>query len=78
MTWSSDWITDALAELSEVDNEIAEERFPEIDSTVKDEAERILESLVWHPLAPTVYPTRDAKIAIHFQSSDSPGLVLVL
>ncbi len=52
MTWTSDWIADALAELSEVDDEIAEERFPEIDSIVKDEAERILKSLVRHPLAP--------------------------
>ena len=71
-------IAGALTELSEVDDEIAEEHFPAIDSTVKREAERILKRLARHPLAPAFYPTPDAEIAIHFQSSDSPGSVLVL
>ena len=77
-TWTSGWIVDALKELAEIDDEIAEERFPEIGSTVKDEAERILKSLAWHPLTPAVYPTSDAEIAIQLQSSGSPGSVLIL
>ena len=75
---SSSWIADALTELTEVDDEFAEEHFPAIHSTVKCETERILKYLAWYPLAPAVYPTRDAEIAIHFQSADLPGSVLIL
>ena len=42
------------------------------------EAERIIVGLARHPWAPTVYPTRDAEVAIHFKSPDSPGSVVVL
>ena len=58
------WLTDALAALAEVDDEIAEENLPEIDDATKKEAGRLLRALAWHPWGPTVYPMQDAEIAI--------------
>lgn len=72
------WLADALAALASVDEEIAEEDLPEIDSATKMEAERLLADLARHPQAPTVYPTQDAEIAIHFKSSDLPDSVVIL
>ena len=77
-TWTSGWIADALTELAEIDDEIAEECFSELGPAVKREAERILKSLAWHPLAPAIYPTPDAEVAIHFHCPHSSGSVLIL
>ncbi len=74
----STWLADALAALGEVDDEIAEDGLPEVGPTAKKEAERIIVALAQHPWAPTVYPTQDAEIAIHFRSPDPPGSVVVL
>lgn len=70
------WLADALAALAGVDEEIAEENLPEIGGATKTEAERLLADLARHPQAPTVYPTQDAEIAIHFKSSDLPDSVV--
>ncbi len=35
-------------------------------------------ALARHPWAPTIYPTQDGEIAIHFKSPDSPGSVVIL
>ena len=72
------WLADALAALAGVDEEIAEEDLPEIDSATKMEAERLLADLARYPQAPTLYPTQDAEIAIHFKSSDLPDSVVIL
>lgn len=73
------WLADALAELAEVDDEIAEEELPPVDEATKTEAERIIKDLAWrHPLAPTIYPTQDTEIAIHFKSPDRPDVVVIL
>ena len=74
----SAWLTDALRALAELDDEIVEDGLPEIGPSVREEAERIIVGLARHPWAPTVYPTRDAEVAIHFKSPDSPGSVVVL
>ncbi len=74
----SAWLEDALAVLAEVDDEITEDGLPEINSSARKEAERIIVSLAWHPWAPTVYPTQDAEIAIHFKSPDLPNSVVIL
>ena len=75
----SDWLAEALAALAEVDDEIAEEELPPIDGATKTEAERIIKALARrHPLAPTIYPTQDAEIAIHFKSPDRPDVVVIL
>ena len=39
------WLADALAELAEIDDEIAEENLPEVSSAMKAEAERILRAV---------------------------------
>ena len=72
------WLADALQALAELDDEIVEDGLPEIGPSVRKEAERIVVGLARLPWAPTVYPTRDAEVAIHFKSPDSPGSVVVL
>ena len=72
------WLADALAELAEVDDEIAEDNLPEVGSATKAEAERIIRALAGRAPAPAVYPTQDAEIALHFKSPGQPGAVLVL
>ena len=72
------WLADARQALAELDDEIVEDDLPEIKPSVRKEAERIIVSLARHPWAPTVYPTRDAEVAIHFKSQDSRGSVVVL
>ena len=74
----SAWLEDALAALAEVDDEIKEDGLPEINSSARKEAERIIVGLARHPWAPTVYPTQDAEIAIHFKSPDLPNSVVIL
>ena len=77
----SDWLADALAELAEVDDEIAEDNLPEVGAAAKAEAERIVRALAGRSPAspaPAVYPTQDAGIALHFKSPGQPGTVLVL
>ena len=70
-------LADTLQALAELDDEIVEDGLPEIKPSVRKEAERIIVRLARHPWAPTVYPTRDAEIAIHFKSPDSPGSAVV-
>ena len=72
------WLADALQELSELDEEIADEGYPEISSTTKAAAKRILGKLESHRAAPTVYPTQDGQIAIHFKAPAAFKAVLIL
>ena len=72
------WLADALTALAEVDDEIAEEELPPVDEATKTEAERIIRALARRPLAPTVYPTQDGEIALHFKSPDRPDAVVIL
>ena len=72
------WLADALAELAEVDDEIAEDDLPQVSDTTKAEAERLVRALAWTPLAPSVYPTQDAEIALHFKSPGVSGTVVIL
>ena len=74
------WLADALAELAEVDDEIAEENLPEVSGAMKAEAERILRTVARRSPARVllaVYPTQDAEIALHFKAPDRPGAALV-
>ena len=72
------WLAGALRELAEVDDEIAEEGLPKINTAAKEEAGRIITDLAQHPWAPTVYPTQDGEIAIHFKSPGLPNAVVIL
>lgn len=78
LTSGAAWLSDALTELEKIDEEIAEENLPEISSTTKKEAGRIIEALAGHHVAPTVYPTQDGEIAIHFKSLGSPNTMVIL
>ena len=74
-------LADALAELAEVDDEIAEDNLPKVGEATKTEAERLVRALT--RCAPArallaVYPTQDAGIALHFKEPDRPNAVLVL
>lgn len=77
-TPKSAWLADALRALAEVDDETAEDGLPEINTSATMEAERIIVALARHPWAPTVYPTQDAEIAIHFKSPHLPNSVVIL
>ena len=74
----SGWLADALAELEEVDDEIAEEDLPPVGEATKKEAARIIKALAWRAPAPTVYPTQDAEIALHFKAPGRTGTVVIL
>ena len=74
-------LADALAELAEVDDEIAEDDLPQVSDTTKAEAERLVRALTQRAPASVllaVYPTQDAGIALHFKAPDRPGAILVL
>ena len=74
-------LADALAELAEVDDEIAEENLPQVGATTKVEAERLVRALTGRAPARVllaVYPTQDAGIALHFKAPGRPDAVLVL
>ena len=73
-----EWIDVALSELDSIDDEVAEEAFPEIRPATKDRTRRIIFSLSTQPIPPTVYPTGDGEIALYFKSPVSKGSVLIL
>ena len=73
------WLDDALAELAEVDDEIAEDGLPQVSDTTKAAAETLVRALAWMtPLAPSIYPTQDAEIALHFESPGVGTVVILL
>ena len=74
----SSWLEDALVALAEVDDEIAEEELPPVDGATKAEAERILKALARRAPTPTVYPTQDGEIALHFKALGRTGTVVIL
>ena len=74
----SGWLADALRALAELDAEIAEDGLPDVGSSARSAANRIIVALARHPRAPTVYPTQDGEIAIHFRSRDRPDSVVIL
>ncbi len=81
-TWgsspSTDWLKDALAELESIDDEIAEEALPEIQSHTKDKARAIISALATQSVAPTVYPTMDGEVALYFKSPVTTSSLLIL
>ena len=73
------WLDDTLTELAEVDDEITEDGLPQVSDTTKAAAETLVRALAWRtPLAPSVYPTQDAEIALHFKSPGVGTVVILL
>lgn len=73
-----EWFDAAVAELTDVDREVAEEGLPDISSDTKDLTRRILVALAHQSIPPTVYPTEDGEIALYFKSPVAKSSVLVL
>ena len=74
-------LVDALAELAEIDDEIAEDDLPQVSDTTKAEAERLVRALTQRAPASVllaVYPTQDAGIALHFKVPGVSGTVVIL
>lgn len=71
------WIESALEDLEEIDREVIEDGLPAISTRTKGEAARILRELAGRTIQPTIYPTDDGEIVIHFQSPGVPAAVLI-
>ena len=78
LTQRKKWFDTALAELNDIDKEVAEESLLEIMPSTKDQARKILFTLATQSIAPTVYPTEDGEIALYFKSPVAKSSVLVL
>ena len=71
------WLQSALKELEEIDQEVLEDGLPVISARTKGEAARILRELAGRTIPPTIYPTDDGELVIHFQSPGVPAAVLI-
>ncbi len=71
------WLPSALEELEEIDREVLEDGLPAIKAETKGEAARILRELAGRTIQPTIYPTDDGEIVMHFQSPGVPAAVLI-
>lgn len=75
----SSWLSDALDELKEADDESTEDGLRLCSQIAKGNAKLILESLSEiEPLRPNIYPTEDQEIAIFFRKERGGGTVLLL
>ena len=72
------WIPNALAQLSQIDKEAAEEGYPSISDVAKRSAKRLLFALGDSPIEPAVYPSMDGEIAIYFKSPVVMAALLIL
>ena len=72
------WLADAIGELEDIDDEVAEEALPELLANTKKHARRIIFALAKQPIAPTVYPTADGEVALYFKSPVAASSVLIL
>ena len=73
-----EWLKTALAELNDIDKEVAEDNLPEIARGTKDQARRIIVALANQSIAPTVYPTEDGEIGLYFKSPVVTSAVLIV
>ena len=74
------WIDDAMKQLGEVDEEIAEEGYPSISDNTKKTAKKILDILNSEGMehAPFVYPTTEGEIEINLKSRNYSLVILVI
>lgn len=74
------WIDEAIRELCEIDEEIAEDGLPPIKDSAKLLAKRVLVKLDTMGIdnSPYVYPTMDGEIAIDFKSQIYSLLILII
>lgn len=73
------WLTDALAELDQIDQEAAEDELPPSNELAKGNARRILIELANRTYPqPAVYPTEEGEIGILFQNRSAQAGILIL
>ena len=73
------WLTDALGEFDQLDQEAAQEGLPPSNELSKGNARHIITELATGPYPqPAVYPTEDGEIAILFQKQSAQAGVLIL
>lgn len=71
------WLPEALAELGALDEDIEEDGLPPIGPAARSAARDLLLAFREHAVAPIVYPTEDAEIAIYFRPPRVPASVTV-
>ena len=71
------WISDALEQLEQINEEAAEENYPEISSISIAMARELLPKLTIHPIVPDVYPSMDGDVSIFFKSRTKPAAILI-
>ena len=74
------WIDDAIKQLGELDEEVAEEGYPSINGSIKKTARKILDILNSEGMecAPFVYPTTEGEIEINLKSRNYSLVILVI
>ena len=70
----SDWLSDALSELAQVDSLVEADGLAPIKERTKNEAKRLLEALNPQSITPVIYP-EDEEIVIHFKAPTAPSSV---
>ncbi len=78
--WKTSWMDDAIKQLGELDEEIAEEGYPSINDKTKRTARKILDILNSEGMesSPFVYPTIEGEIEINFKSGNYSLVILVI
>ena len=71
------WISDALEQLEQINEEATEENYPEISSMSIAMARELLPKLTIYPFAPAVYPSMDGDVSIFFKSLTKPAAILI-
>ena len=73
----ANWLQNALKQLDQINEEAAEENFPEIDGKSVAIAKELLQKLRDNPIEPAVYPSMDGEVSIFFKSQSLPAAVLI-
>lgn len=71
------WLPNALEQLEQINEEAAEENFPEIHGKSIAKAKNLLQKLHDNPIEPAVYPSMDGEVSIFFKSQSLPAAVLI-
>lgn len=71
------WISDALEQLEQINEEAAEENYPEISSMSIAMARELLPKLTFYPFVPAVYPSMHGDVSIFFKSRTKPAAILI-
>lgn len=71
------WLSIALDQLEHINEEAAEENYPEVDNKSISIARGLLQKLCDNPIEPIVYPSMDGDVSIFFKSQTKSAAVLI-